>query len=48
MAPPAMPQMQPMPPAAAPKPTIFWVMLLVLGFLFLAALVLVLFFAVKH
>jgi hypothetical protein len=46
MAPPGMPQMQPM--AAPPKPTIFWVMLLVLGFLFLAALVLVLFFVVKH
>lgn len=48
MAPPAMPQPTMPQGAPAPKPTIFWVMLVVLGFLFLAALVLVLFFAVKH
>ncbi len=58
-APPPAPQMQPVafPPPAAPqpappvetkKPAIFWVLLLVLGCLFLSAVVLVLFFALKH
>jgi hypothetical protein len=34
--------------AAPAKPPIFWIMLIGLGFLFLAAIVLVLFFAFKH
>jgi hypothetical protein len=49
---PAAPQMQPppAPQAARPagKPTIFWVLLLVLGCLFFSAVVLVLIFALKH
>jgi flagellar basal body-associated protein FliL len=37
-----------MPPAGTKKPAIFWVLLLSLGCLFLAAVVLVLIFALKH
>jgi hypothetical protein len=37
-----------MPPAAPKKPAIFWVLILGLGFLFLLAVVLILFFALKH
>ncbi len=44
--PPAVPQ--PSPAAGAKKPPMFWVMLIVLGCLFLAAVVLVIFFALKH
>ena len=51
--PPPMPQMQPMGmPAMQPmptkKPAIFWVLVLGLGGLFLIAVVLILFFALKH
>ena len=57
--PPPVPQVQPMaiPPAPAPqpapptgvkKPPMLWVMLIALGCLFLAAVVLVVFFALKH
>jgi hypothetical protein len=52
---PQMPQMQPVtipPPQPAPptgkKPMIFWIMLLAFGCLFLAAVILVIFFAMKH
>jgi hypothetical protein len=53
---PAVPQMQPVtipppqpaPPAAGKKPMIFWIMLMALGCLFLTAVILVIFFAMKH
>jgi hypothetical protein len=52
---PAVPQMQPIsipPPQPAPptgkKPVIFWVMLLAFGCLFLTAVILVIFFAMKR
>ena len=56
MAPPAVPQAQPaaipppqpIPPAGTKKPMIFWVFLLLLGCLFLSAVVLVLVLALKH
>jgi flagellar basal body-associated protein FliL len=37
-----------MPPAETKKPAIFWILLMLLGCLFLAAVVLVLIFALKH
>jgi hypothetical protein len=45
MQPMGMPAMQPMP---AKKPAIFWVLVLGLGGLFLIAVLLILFFALKH
>ena len=42
------PPPQPIPLAGTSKPAIFWILLLTLGCLFLAAVVLVLFFALKH
>ena len=46
----APPQMQPMamPPAGTKKPPIFWVLVLGLGGLFLIAVLLIVFFALKH
>jgi hypothetical protein len=46
MAPPPVPQA--MPPAGTKKPGIFWVLVLGLGGLFLIAVLLILFFALKH
>jgi flagellar basal body-associated protein FliL len=43
MPPPPVPQ-----PVETKKPAIFWILLLAMGCLFLAAVVLVLFFALKH
>ena len=53
---PAVPQMQPVtvpppqpaPPTTGKKPMIFWIMLLAFGCLFLTAVILVIFFAMKH
>jgi len=47
MQPMAIPPPQPA-PATGKKPMIFWVMLLAFGCLFLTAVILVIFFAMKH
>jgi hypothetical protein len=47
MQPMAIPPPQPAPPTGK-KPVIFWVMLLAFGCLFLTAVILVIFFAMKH
>jgi flagellar basal body-associated protein FliL len=48
MAMPPPPAPQPAPPAGGKKPAIFWIMVLGLGGLFLIAVLLILFFALKH